>query len=306
MKNLGLKKLLIIILISVSFVSAIFTIIFVSCFKNNKDSVKELKLNSDNLTLEVGDVVDLKNMYSLRPINFNANVLCLVANSKFAVIDENNILTAKSEGFTKIYFKVNSGNNLIEKDISLQINKHVEENKDDSIVDDNKNNDKTDENNKDDETLKNNDKDNNNDDSKDVNNNDNIINNNDNINNNDDNKDSKDSDDNINNDKTIDDAKSNLEIVLKSKFVEKIDDYYTLNLSSESVKAKTIVLSCIDDKNVEHEVNFSCEILSDDCELYFQFDKNKVIVMGSKVGEAVIKISIENSSEFVLLKVRVV
>lgn len=292
MKNLGLKKLLIIILISVSFVSAIFTIIFVSCFKNNKDSVKELKLNSDNLTLEVGDVVDLKNMYSLRPINFSANVLCLVANSKFAVIDENNILTAKSEGFTKIYFKVNSGNNLIEKDISLQINKHVEENKDDSIVDDNKDNDKTDENNKDD--------------SKDINNNDNIINNDDNINNNDDNKDSKDSDDSIDNDKTIDDAKSNLKIVLKSKFVEKIDDYYTLNLSSESVKAKTIMLSCIDDKNIEHEVNFVYEILSDDCELYFQFDKNKVIVMGSKVGEAVIKISIENSSEFVLLKVRVV
>lgn len=91
-------------------------------FIGNKNSVKDLIINSNNITLEVGQEINLKNYFSLSPTTSKATVMCLIENSTYAKISDDYMLTAKNIGETKIILKVNTGsNNYIEKNINVII-----------------------------------------------------------------------------------------------------------------------------------------------------------------------------------------
>lgn len=110
-----------IIIIALIIVSCCF--IYFSFFKkqNSTDTVEDLVITNNSIVLKVGDKVNLKELYNVKPLNISANVFCCVANTKYATINENQILTAKCVGNTTILLKVDSGDDFIEKDISLRI-----------------------------------------------------------------------------------------------------------------------------------------------------------------------------------------
>ena len=118
-------KLLVSIISSLIFVILAFIPIYFICFKNKEIVVEDLILTRNNLTLNVGDKVELKNFYNLKPLGAKTNVLCLIENSKFATISGDNVLTAKGVGNTKIYFRVSAGDEFIEKNIDLSVNQKL-------------------------------------------------------------------------------------------------------------------------------------------------------------------------------------
>lgn len=120
-KKSKLKIITILVSLTVLLVS-LFSVIYVTCFLNkNEDVVTDLIISNNNITINVGDRIDLKKYYRIEPLNISANVLCLMGNSSFATINSENILIAKNAGLTKIYLKVKSGEDVIEKNINLKI-----------------------------------------------------------------------------------------------------------------------------------------------------------------------------------------
>lgn len=88
---------------------------------SNNIKLKDLILHKDRLSLEIGEKINLNELYSIYPNNANANVMCLVVNTSYANISNNKILTAKSCGDTKVLLKVSDGTTFIEKDIDVSI-----------------------------------------------------------------------------------------------------------------------------------------------------------------------------------------
>lgn len=114
-------KLVVSVISSLIVVILAFIPLYFVCFKDKEIKVEDLVLTKNSLQITVGDKVELDNYYNLKPINSHANVICLIENPLYATINENNVLTAKDEGNTKIYFRVKTANDFIEKDIDLSI-----------------------------------------------------------------------------------------------------------------------------------------------------------------------------------------
>lgn len=329
-KNLDLKKLLSVIFVPLILLGSLFAIIYVTCFKeDNKNLVTDLIVSNQNLTIKVGDKIDLKDFYTIKPLDISANVLCLVANSRFAVIDENNVLTAKIAGNTKIYLKVNSGTDIIERDINLAI---------EDLTEDNQKDGQTDEGNIQDNMLVNPTS---------------LSFENENMN-------ILLSDENCKNelivtgdynttavveysDETICEYNVNsgaitpkaigqttvtvkffngkeeisksfcvkvaddesITIELTSPIIQKVDDYYTISFSSSSTKGKVVTITCKEDGVKKTGCVFSYEIITNSCELVCQLDKESIVLKASNSGESDLKICLDGTNIFVILKVRV-
>jgi len=100
----------------------LFAIIYVKCFlTGTENSVTDLIISNYNLTINVGDSIDLKNYYKIEPLNVSANVWCYIDGPSFATIDSNNVLKAKNAGSTIICLNVKSGEDVIKRNITLQI-----------------------------------------------------------------------------------------------------------------------------------------------------------------------------------------
>ncbi len=115
-----MTKLRKIIILSVSIILLllIFAIIYFTVFKTDKT---DLIVLTDNLTVEVGESVDLKDYYSLISNNKDIEVLCLPSNSSLATVNDENVITASKVGNLTIYLKTNGSNKIIEKEINLVI-----------------------------------------------------------------------------------------------------------------------------------------------------------------------------------------
>lgn len=332
-KDLDLKKLLSVIFVSLILLGSLFAIIFVTCFKeDNKNLVTDLIVSNQNLTIKVGDKIDLKDFYTIKPLDISANVLCLVENSRFAVIDENNVLTAKNAGNTKIYLKVNSGTDIIERDINLAIEDLTEDNQTENQTDN-----QTDEGNIQSDAQVNPTS---------------LSFENENMN-------ITLSDENCKNelivtgdynttpvveysDETICEYNVNsgaitpkatgqttvtvkffngkeeisksfsvkvaddesISIELTSPIIQKVDDYYTISISSGSTKGKVVTISCKEDDVKKTGCVFSYEIITNSCGLVCQLDKESIVLKASNSGESDLKISLDGTDIFVILKVR--
>ena len=119
MKNTALKitiscLIILLVLAGISY-------LIISQLSNQNIKIKDILLSTNKITLEIGDKVNLNELYSIYPINATCNVMCLVLDSKCANINNDNILTAKTIGTTKVLLKASSDNNFIEKDIEISV-----------------------------------------------------------------------------------------------------------------------------------------------------------------------------------------
>lgn len=94
-------------IIIVTIVISIFLTMYFTIFVKSDES--DFSLNTHSLVLEIGESKDLKELYTIEN-NSNILISCFVSDLRFAEINEDNIITAKSVGETKILFK--RGNNL--------------------------------------------------------------------------------------------------------------------------------------------------------------------------------------------------
>lgn len=99
-------------------VIAIFVAFYFIVFKTNDKLDLDLKTN--HIILEVGETKDLKECYTVNNKS-NVSILCFVSDLTYAEINEDNILTAKSKGETRILFKCGNSVDFEEKYINLTI-----------------------------------------------------------------------------------------------------------------------------------------------------------------------------------------
>lgn len=109
--KITLSVLIFVVTISI-FISFYFII-----FNNNK---VDFDLQTNHLTIYVDDTIDLKEYYTVKG-NTNILISCFVSNISFADISEDNILTAKAVGETKILFKFGNKTNFEKNYINLTI-----------------------------------------------------------------------------------------------------------------------------------------------------------------------------------------
>lgn len=112
-------KILLPIIISVILIAG-FAIMLTSILKDNIKNAT-VTCNISELKLEVGDVVNLNNYFTITPSEAEVTITCLVTNANFATISGNNILTAKNVGETTIVFKTSLSSDICKENISLTI-----------------------------------------------------------------------------------------------------------------------------------------------------------------------------------------
>lgn len=109
------------IFIIIILVGSVFAGIFLINFHDEKViKIDDLKLNNSKINMEVGENLNVTSCYTVLPKECQANVMCLLSNTKIIELSEN-ILTAKGVGETKIYLKASGKNGFIEKDIDVVV-----------------------------------------------------------------------------------------------------------------------------------------------------------------------------------------